>query len=141
MCSEPVIRAPFSGFEPPNSSRSAIRPGISVSAISISLRQKSARPRSFTTKSLKRVSACVATLRFSKGQRWWCVVRANAFAPSAAQHIKKALYHAQRPSAATPARSSSSRRTAAQRNPAERKQRCNDDVEQQRQDEKVAGNQ
>ena len=49
MCSEPVIRAPFSGFDAPNSSRSAIRPGISVSAISISLRPKSARPMSFTT--------------------------------------------------------------------------------------------
>jgi adenosylhomocysteinase len=49
MCSDPVIRAPFSGLAAPNSSRSAIRPGISVSAISISLRPKSARPRSFTT--------------------------------------------------------------------------------------------
>ena len=27
MCSEPVIRAPLSGFDAPNSSRSAIRPG------------------------------------------------------------------------------------------------------------------
>ena len=37
MCSEPVIRAPFSGFAA-YSSRSAIRPGISVSAIAISAR-------------------------------------------------------------------------------------------------------
>ncbi len=33
MCSEPVMRAPFSGLLAPNSSRQAIRPGISVSAI------------------------------------------------------------------------------------------------------------
>ena len=38
MCSDPVMRAPVSGFVTPNSLRSAIRPGISVSAISISLR-------------------------------------------------------------------------------------------------------
>ena len=38
MCSEPAIRAPESGFDSPNSSRSAIRPGISVSAMVISLR-------------------------------------------------------------------------------------------------------
>ncbi len=49
MCSEPEIRAPFSGWLSPNSSRQAIRPGISVSAISISLRPKSARPMSLTT--------------------------------------------------------------------------------------------
>ena len=49
MCSEPVMRAPFSGCDAPNSARSAIRPGISVSAISISLRPKSARPRSAMT--------------------------------------------------------------------------------------------
>ena len=42
MCSDPVIRAPFSGLDAPNSSRSAIRPGISVSAMVISLRPKSA---------------------------------------------------------------------------------------------------
>ncbi len=38
MCSDPAIRAPFSGLLSPNSARSAISPGISVSAISISLR-------------------------------------------------------------------------------------------------------
>ena len=38
MCSEPAMRAPFSGLLSPNSSRSAIRPGISVSAMSSSLR-------------------------------------------------------------------------------------------------------
>ena len=43
MCSEPVMRAPFKGFAAPYSARSAISPGISVSAISISLRPKSAR--------------------------------------------------------------------------------------------------
>ena len=49
MCSEPEMRAPLSGFVAPNSARSAIRPGISVSAISISLRPKSARAMSLTT--------------------------------------------------------------------------------------------
>jgi hypothetical protein len=48
MCSEPVMRAPFSGCSAPNSSRQAIRPGISVSAISISLRPKSASEMSAT---------------------------------------------------------------------------------------------
>ena len=38
MCSEPVIRAPFSGWAAPYSSRNAISPGISVSAMAISSR-------------------------------------------------------------------------------------------------------
>ena len=38
MCSEPAMRAPFSGWSLPNSARTAIRPGISVSAMAISLR-------------------------------------------------------------------------------------------------------
>src|SRR4051812_39044102 len=94
MCSDPVIRAPFKGLDAPNSSRSDISPGISVSAISISLRPKSARPRSFTTKSLKRVSACVATSRFSKACDCDARCPARCAAPSAMQHIRKALYHA-----------------------------------------------
>ena len=49
MCSEPVMRAPLSGFLSPNSSRQAIRPGISVSAISISLRPQPASEMSATT--------------------------------------------------------------------------------------------
>jgi hypothetical protein len=49
MCSEPVIRAPFSGCASPYSRRSAISPGISVSAFSISLRPKPARPMSLIT--------------------------------------------------------------------------------------------
>jgi hypothetical protein len=43
MCSEPVMRAPFSGWLFANSSRIAIRPGISVSAMRISLRPQAAR--------------------------------------------------------------------------------------------------
>src|SRR5882757_90135 len=43
MCSEPAMRAPFSGCLGPYSSRVAIRPGISVSASEISLRRKSER--------------------------------------------------------------------------------------------------
>ena len=49
MCSEPAMRAPFSGCLAPNSSRVAIRPGISVSAMAISLRPQSLRLMSFTT--------------------------------------------------------------------------------------------
>ena len=49
MCSEPVIRAPLSGCAAPNSVRSDIRPGISVSAMLISARPKSARLMSATT--------------------------------------------------------------------------------------------
>jgi hypothetical protein len=48
MCSEPVMRAPASGWAGPYSARSAIRPGISCSASSISLRPYSARPMSAT---------------------------------------------------------------------------------------------
>ena len=46
--SEPVMRAPFRGWLAANSSRIAIRPGISVSASDSSLRPKSARPMSAT---------------------------------------------------------------------------------------------
>ena len=42
MCRQPAIRAPASGRAPPYSSRNAIRPGISVSAMAISLRPQSA---------------------------------------------------------------------------------------------------
>ena len=49
ICSEPAMRAPRSGWPGPYSSRVAIRPGISDSAIEISLRPQSASPMSFTT--------------------------------------------------------------------------------------------
>ena len=49
MCRQPAIRAPFSGFDAPNSSRVAIKPGISVSAIAISRRPQSASLISVTT--------------------------------------------------------------------------------------------
>ena len=42
MCSEPVMRAPRSGCDSPNSRRVAIRPGISCSASWISLRPNAA---------------------------------------------------------------------------------------------------
>jgi hypothetical protein len=51
MCSEPVMRAPRSGCDGPNSSRNAMRPGISCSASWISLRPNAARERSATLKS------------------------------------------------------------------------------------------
>src|ERR1700674_4977548 len=49
MWSEPAMRAPRNGWVGPNSSRVAIKPGISVSAMAISLRPQEASPRSFTT--------------------------------------------------------------------------------------------
>ena len=52
MCSEPAIRAPRRGWVGPNSSRRAIRPGISCSASWISLRPKSASEMSATLKSM-----------------------------------------------------------------------------------------
>ena len=51
MCSEPVMRAPFSGWVSAYSSRIAMRPGISVSAMAISLRPQSASARSATMQS------------------------------------------------------------------------------------------
>ena len=58
MWSEPVMRAPASGCDAAWRSRRAMRPGISYSASSISLRPKSARERSATLKSSR--SAAVA---------------------------------------------------------------------------------
>ena len=51
MWSEPVIRAPASGWVAANSSRIVIRPGISCSASWISLRPSSAEEMSATLKS------------------------------------------------------------------------------------------
>ena len=48
MCRQPAIRAPFSGFVGPYFLAGAIRPGISFSAMAISLRPHSAREMSFT---------------------------------------------------------------------------------------------
>merc|ERR1719182_989054 len=51
MCSEPMMRTPASGCAGPNSVRHAIRPGISYSARSYSLRPKSDSDMSATLKS------------------------------------------------------------------------------------------
>ena len=48
MCSEPVTRTPLSGLAAAYFLRIDIRPGISCSAMSISLRPQSARERSAT---------------------------------------------------------------------------------------------
>ncbi len=48
MCRQPATRAPFSGCDGPYSFRTAIRPGISSSAMAISLRPQSASERSLT---------------------------------------------------------------------------------------------
>jgi hypothetical protein len=48
MWRQPAIRAPFRGCWPANSARNAIRPGISVSAMTISLRPQSAWEMSAT---------------------------------------------------------------------------------------------
>src|SRR6516164_2099549 len=57
MWSDPEMRAPRSGCVGANSSRIAMSPGISVSAIAISLRPKSASERSATLKSPPGVAA------------------------------------------------------------------------------------
>src|SRR5882672_12385912 len=71
MCSEPVMRAPISGRLGPYSSRHAIRPGISTSASSISLRPHSASDRSATLKSsfaeVERESVVVIVLSSGSG--------------------------------------------------------------------------
>src|ERR1700686_2591668 len=70
MCKEPAMRAPRSGCCDANSFRIAIRPGISVSAILISLRPQSASARSLTTKSLGCLIAAFIdrySLKFSAG--------------------------------------------------------------------------
>ncbi len=51
MCRQPTMRAPLRIWSLPNSSRSAIRPGISSCAISISLRPQAAKEISLTLKS------------------------------------------------------------------------------------------
>src|SRR5208337_3050798 len=48
MCKEPAMRAPRSGCSAANSCRMAMSPGISVSAMRISLRPQSAKARSLT---------------------------------------------------------------------------------------------
>src|ERR1700686_4098245 len=69
MCSEPAILAPRNGCSGPYSSRVAIRPGISVSAMAISLRPHAARPMSLTTESAAVVDAflCDAVIGGSLG--------------------------------------------------------------------------
>jgi hypothetical protein len=52
MCSDPVMRAPFSGWRAAYSWRIAISAGISDSAMAISLRPQSASDRSATLKSV-----------------------------------------------------------------------------------------
>ena len=59
MWSEPMILAPLSGCWAPNSSRMAMRPGISCSASLISLRPNSASEMSATLKSWVVVSVTV----------------------------------------------------------------------------------
>src|ERR1700754_5236785 len=60
MCKQPAMRAPFSGCDLPNSLRSAMRPGISVSAMFNSLRPQSARLISRTLKSWVFLSGAAA---------------------------------------------------------------------------------
>src|SRR6478609_6770520 len=61
MCSDPEMRAPFSGSTSEYSRRSAIKPGISCSASRISLRPNSARPRSATLKSIPLRTSAVSS--------------------------------------------------------------------------------
>ncbi len=54
MCSEPAMRAPFSGFDLAYFLRMAMRPGISCSAMAISLRPQAASDGSAITQSVAR---------------------------------------------------------------------------------------
>ncbi len=64
MWSEPVMRAPLSGCRAAYSSRMAMRPGISVSAMAISRRPHGARPMSATWKSVKLADLVAVALTF-----------------------------------------------------------------------------
>ena len=96
MCSEPAMRAPFSGFFGPNSSRVAIRPGISVSASEISLRPKSASLMSLTMYS-DATGMTVPVLAVEKRTRAGAAVRSVGVAIAGAgeggkKDIKNSLY-------------------------------------------------
>ena len=69
MCSEPMMRAPFSGCDAANSSRVLISPGISCSARRISLRPNSARERSATLKSFSVSVAVVVIVSLESGTK------------------------------------------------------------------------
>src|SRR5437588_4996075 len=62
MCSEPAMRVPLSGCFGPYSSRVAIRPGISVSAMEISLAPNSARLMSLTMYSVAGEALALAVM-------------------------------------------------------------------------------
>src|SRR6478672_12303492 len=66
ICNEPVMRAPFSGCDEAYSARIDIRPGISCSASTISLRPNSASERSATLKSLIVATAVGVTADMTK---------------------------------------------------------------------------
>src|SRR5690348_2853327 len=71
MWSDPAMRAPRRGWVLAYSSRMAMRPGISVSAIWISLRPQSDSLRSVTTWSWERLVLAVALI--SRSPRGWAV--------------------------------------------------------------------
>merc|ERR1719454_2008062 len=73
MCREPMMRTPASGCDGPNSLRDAIRPGISNSARSYSLRPKSERDMSATLKSPE-----ASTFLYLRGAHMPAVVACSA---------------------------------------------------------------
>ena len=104
MCSEPMIRAPFSGCSAANSRRIAIRPGISCSASVISLRPKSASERSATLKSVSVATAGgvitdmtkppvdqVSALAAEEGRAWRIRARRSAPRPAPKVSHRRAL--------------------------------------------------
>lgn len=76
MCSEPMMRAPANGCAAPYSSRHDIRPGISTSASSMSLRPKSASDMSATLKSPE-ASTFFAMVAAGRAETSETVVRAG----------------------------------------------------------------
>ncbi len=65
MCRQPAMRAPLSGLDAPYSLRRAIRPGISLSAMPISLRPQSASLMSLTLKFSAIVSVLPSSVFFA----------------------------------------------------------------------------
>src|ERR1043165_3371340 len=91
MCRQPAMRAPLSGCDLPYSLRSAMRPGISVSAMFSSLRPQSARLISRTLKSPVLVSGAAdirLLLLVCFGQRY----SRRAEAEQASRESKSAFY-------------------------------------------------
>src|SRR3954451_230923 len=93
MCSEPAMRVPLSGCFGPYSSRVAIRPGISVSAMEISLAPNSARLMSLTMYSDAALAVMtIPELPMKSGAGWRLGVPIAGLEQRGNKDIKISLY-------------------------------------------------